>query len=235
MTKIRPEIQIKPGENRQVLTTVENKAVWASLPHTDIASVPNLERMLNEKAEKANTYTKEQTDEKISALVAQAPETLNTLNELAEALGNDPSFATTISQQIGNKVDLATVESKIQAASREWDAYRFKLKDSLIRLRDNFVSLQADVNETKIIVDDRGSAHLSIPVIKREPYFVPEVYLNGLLQEEGIDYTIAPYDDKHMIMMLVPTVAGDVVSVRSRITRFAGMKDPEISTKPWNL
>ena len=49
--------------------------------------------------------TNEEVDSKIAALVNSAPETLDTLNELAEALGNDPNFATTIATQLGNKVD----------------------------------------------------------------------------------------------------------------------------------
>lgn len=48
-----------------------------------------------------NTYV----DEKISELVGSAPETLNTLTELAAALGSDPNFATTIATQLGGKVD----------------------------------------------------------------------------------------------------------------------------------
>ena len=48
----------------------------------------------------------------VAGLVDSAPEALNTLNELATALGNDANFATTISNQIGlkaNSADLATV------------------------------------------------------------------------------------------------------------------------------
>lgn len=41
----------------------------------------------------------------VSNLVDSAPETLNTLNELSAALGDDPNFATTIATQLGNKVD----------------------------------------------------------------------------------------------------------------------------------
>jgi hypothetical protein len=41
----------------------------------------------------------------ISNLVASAPTTLDTLNELAAALGDDPNFATTVSTSIGNKLD----------------------------------------------------------------------------------------------------------------------------------
>ena len=42
---------------------------------------------------------------KVSDLVNSSPEALDTLKELADALGNDPNFATTVSNQIGNKVD----------------------------------------------------------------------------------------------------------------------------------
>lgn len=48
----------------------------------------------------------------VAGLIDSAPEALNTLNELATALGNDANFATTISNQIGlkaNSADLATV------------------------------------------------------------------------------------------------------------------------------
>jgi hypothetical protein len=49
--------------------------------------------------------TETYVDGKVAAMVDSAPETLNTLNELAAALGDDPNFATTIANQIGNKVD----------------------------------------------------------------------------------------------------------------------------------
>ncbi len=48
-----------------------------------------------------NAYVNEQ----IAALVGSAPETLDTLTELAAALGSDPNFATTIATQMGGKVD----------------------------------------------------------------------------------------------------------------------------------
>lgn len=41
---------------------------------------------------------------KVAGLVDSAPETLNTLNELSAALGDDPNFATTVATQIGTKV-----------------------------------------------------------------------------------------------------------------------------------
>ena len=50
---------------------------------------------------------KKYADKKVAGLVNSAPETLDTLNELAEALNNDPNFAATVSAQIGQKVDKA--------------------------------------------------------------------------------------------------------------------------------
>ena len=44
----------------------------------------------------------------VANLVASAPEALNTLNELASALGNDASFSTTISNSIGGKLAKAS-------------------------------------------------------------------------------------------------------------------------------
>ncbi len=51
------------------------------------------------------TYaTKAYADAAVAALADAAPELLDTLNELAAAIGDDPNFAATISQQIGERV-----------------------------------------------------------------------------------------------------------------------------------
>lgn len=47
------------------------------------------------------------TDTRIASLVSSSPETLDTLQELAAALGNDPNFATSIANSIGLKLDKA--------------------------------------------------------------------------------------------------------------------------------
>ena len=72
----------------------------------------------------------------VSGLVGAAPETLDTLNELATALGNDPNFATTVSNQIGKKAnqsDLAAVSTKVdkkanQAALEETASFTNRLQ-----------------------------------------------------------------------------------------------------------
>ena len=45
-------------------------------------------------------------------MIASAPEALNTLNELAQALANDPEHATTVFNQLATKASIAYVDDK---------------------------------------------------------------------------------------------------------------------------
>ncbi|MBF6326608.1 hypothetical protein IU451_29350 [Nocardia cyriacigeorgica] len=64
-------------------------------------------------------YSTGETDSAISTAVAglvdAAPGTLDTLNELAAALGDDPSFATTINTALGNRVRVDTAAQGLTA------------------------------------------------------------------------------------------------------------------------
>jgi hypothetical protein len=53
----------------------------------------------------ANYATNASVTAAINALVAAAPGALDTLNELAQALGNDPNFATTLATNLAAKLD----------------------------------------------------------------------------------------------------------------------------------
>lgn len=75
-----------------------DKKANATHTHT-IANVTGLQDVLDSKA------TTDYVNTKVAGIVDSAPETLDTLNELADALGNDPNFATTVATQIGSKVD----------------------------------------------------------------------------------------------------------------------------------
>lgn len=82
------------------LATVATSGSYNDLTNKPI--IPSIEGLATE------TYV----NNKVAGLIDSAPEALNTLNELATALGNDANFATTISNQIGlkaNSADLATV------------------------------------------------------------------------------------------------------------------------------
>ena len=59
----------------------------------------------------ASTYTTESyVNQKVADLVDSSPTTLDTLNELAAALDDDPNFAATVTTQLGTKATLASFE-----------------------------------------------------------------------------------------------------------------------------
>lgn len=54
-----------------------------------------------------------QLSNEVAALVDSAPTTLNTLNELAAALGDDPNYATTITNALGTKANTTDVNNAL--------------------------------------------------------------------------------------------------------------------------
>jgi hypothetical protein len=84
-------------------TAIDLKADQATT-YTKIAS----DSLLDLKSDQATTYTKVEVDGAISSLIADAPGALDTLNELAAALGDDANFATTVTAAIALKAPLAS-------------------------------------------------------------------------------------------------------------------------------
>lgn len=65
----------------------------------------------------ANLLTaKSYADTKIAALVNSSPTALDTLNELATALGNDPNFATTITNKLASKANVSDLANYLSNA-----------------------------------------------------------------------------------------------------------------------
>lgn len=54
-------------------------------------------------------------DARIEAVIGAAPEALDTLKEIATALGNDPNFAATMTTELGKKANSADVYNRQQA------------------------------------------------------------------------------------------------------------------------
>lgn len=52
-----------------------------------------------------------EVDARVQLVVDTAPAALDTLNELAAALGDDPNFSATITAQLSNKVDFGTAQT----------------------------------------------------------------------------------------------------------------------------
>lgn len=81
---------------------LDDKAPLASPALTGVPTAPTAADGTNSTQIATTAFVQAAT----AALVDSAPTTLNTLNELAAALGDDPNFATTISTELGNKQPL---------------------------------------------------------------------------------------------------------------------------------
>lgn len=84
------------------------------------------------------TSAESYTDQKIADVVDGSPEALDTLYELAKALGDDSNFATTVMDQIGQKLPTTTFENFID--NKAWT------KDNLTKLSqliNNISSIKA--------------------------------------------------------------------------------------------
>lgn len=105
-------LQANPGSNVTLTgaQTLTNKTIsGASNTLSDIpqSAVTGLVSDLASKETPAGAQAK--VDTAIANLVDTAPATLNTLNELAAALGDDPNFATTVTNQIATKADASAL------------------------------------------------------------------------------------------------------------------------------
>ena len=86
----------KPTYTASEISDLANVATSGS--YNDLSDKPTIPST-------AGLATETYVDTAVSGLVNSAPQTLDTLNELADALGDDPNFATTVATQIGNKQD----------------------------------------------------------------------------------------------------------------------------------
>jgi hypothetical protein len=130
------------------------------------------------KADKSDTYTKTEVDTNISAIVDSAPETLNTLNELAAALGDDANHVTTITSLVGTKADQSTtytkteVDTEISNVSVDLSAYdtsaqvdtKLLTKSDTTHSHDGnyYLKGQVDTNITTAISNIPGSSSVEI-------------------------------------------------------------------------
>ena len=90
--------------NSALTTALGLKAPLASPSLTGVPVAPTASQGTNTTQLATTAYVRSE----ISALVASAPETLDTLNELAAALGNDAAFSTTVTNSIGLKAPSAS-------------------------------------------------------------------------------------------------------------------------------
>lgn len=99
------------------------------------------------------TSAESYTDQKIADVVDGAPEALDTLYELAKALGDDSNFATTVMDQIGQKLPTTTFENFID--NKAWT------KDNLTKLSQLINNINSIKAGTRVESMDVNLASMS--------------------------------------------------------------------------
>lgn len=140
----------------------------------------------NAKADK--TYV----DETVANLVNSAPEKLNTLDELAAALGDDENFATTVTNQIASKVDHtefdAHTHTKTDIGLGNVDNTADINKPVSVQQQDALDALKSELSETIvsesdewIVADENGNiiARIDEGGLETTTVAVDAVVLNG--------------------------------------------------------
>jgi hypothetical protein len=99
------------------------------------------------------TSAESYTDQKIADVVDGSPEALDTLYELAKALGDDSNFATTVMDQIGQKLPTTTFENFID--NKAWT------KDNLTKLSQLINNINSIKAGTRVESMDVNLASIS--------------------------------------------------------------------------
>lgn len=144
-TAVSEQIAKAIGEINYPVDSVNGQTGDVQLTASDVGALPDTTEIPSIEGLATEKYV----DDKVAAIVDSAPETLDTLNELAAALGNDKNFATTVATQIGQKVD------KVEGKGLSTNDYTNEEKAKLSKIEDG---------ATKVIVDEELSDSSTNPV-----------------------------------------------------------------------
>jgi hypothetical protein len=108
-------------QNNEILSYDLSNGLWINktADEAGIATTSDLSNYLTTSSASTNYATKTYADSAassasaaaVSYLIDSAPSTLDTLNELAAALGDDSNFASTVTTSLSNKLDISTASS----------------------------------------------------------------------------------------------------------------------------
>ena len=152
-------------------------------------------------------YTKTETDALIGNLIAAAPGALNTLQELAAAMGNDPNFAATVTTLLGQKANIVDVYSKAQSDAR-------------------YVQGQVQVEMVFVATASQSAFPLATPVINKPSALVS---VDGVVQPTS-EYSLN--QDGTILTLSEGVPAGTVVRVLAMGVASQGAPADDTVTTP---
>lgn len=137
--------------NSYVNTRLLTKANVADLTTANVSELTNLyftNARVYANIIDGNFATQSYVGTAISNLVASAPATLDTLNELAVALGNDNNFATSIITIVGNKANTSVVTASFNQANTAFAQANVAFNQANLKFNSSGGNITGDVTIT---------------------------------------------------------------------------------------
>ena len=137
----------KLSENT-ITDNLNDEVIRATNAESDITNLININKPIWD-----DKYTKDEVLQKINDLINAAPQTLDTLKEIADALGNDPNFSTTIINLLGTKVDkVVGKQLSTEDYTTEEKTNNNNIKIEIENARGTEVSLDARLDKNDVSV-----------------------------------------------------------------------------------
>ena len=149
------EILCKISKNQETTNTALQE-IYAILSQKLNKTTGKTSEIINDGNGSSPFATTEEVAQAIANLVDSSPDALDTLKELADALGNDPEFATTVLNLIGTKVDKATYEedkAEIEEKMSQHDRRIGVNEDNIVALEDMINENTEDISGLKANVE----------------------------------------------------------------------------------
>ena len=157
---------------------------------------------------------KAKVDDAINGLVGAAPETLNTINELAAALNNDPDVINNLMSQIGTKTTLAQVQAEIATALTPIDS-RLDALEAAIGGGSNFMQTG---------VTDLGTNPVALAGDVGEPLTLKAILEAGKVTDANLGTQISDLaaSTTSAIAAAQATLSGDIATVQGNLDAAVG-------------
>ena len=131
----------------------------AAVPHTVKSYVDNAVANVHVDIDASNIYTKSEVDQKFEDLIGQAPETLDTLKEIADKLGDEDTSLGQLNAILAVKADTSTTYTKSEVSTllenyvtvADISANEYVIASALVELNSN--KADKDTTYTKAEID----------------------------------------------------------------------------------
>lgn len=140
---IKTESEDVIAAHRSAVASANQAAIYANREGDIAKEKAALADAAAQAANTAATTIDDKMQTAINKLIAGAPDALDTLNELATALDNDPNFATTIATELGKKLNKTDIVNDVVTGGVD----RLASAEAVKVVNDKVINIQSKIND----------------------------------------------------------------------------------------